>query len=265
MDIIDRLNGASSGMQGLDEAEEMALLSAAAREIALLRAVESSSWTLVRAMTEMTDLLHRDGGMQVGEFKDAWKECCEGPARAYDAAQDVPVIHEVFGERRRQTEAEGYTDRHDDGHPGELAQAAGCYARHAGLHLKDGRTDTTFGLPSLSGWPWEMEAWKPKDARRDLIRAAALIVAEIERLDRSSDQDDTKCGGCGKIIRVGDLAHVCMDGDPVFCLDCAYTWGDLLESEKDNTEREDHAEVMASIQAHLDAGGSLTDKCVRPY
>lgn len=249
----------------MDEDQDMALLSEAAREIGRLRAVESSSWALVRAMTTMTDLLHRDDGMKVGEFKDAWAACCEGPATAYDAALDRSVIHEVAAERLRQVEAEGYTERHDDGHPGELAQAAGCYARHAGLHIKDGSTDTTFGLPSLSGWPWEMGAWKPKDARRDLIRAAALIVAEIERLDRSSDQDATKCGGCGKIIRVGDLAHVCMDGDPVLCLDCAYTWGELLESEKDNTEREDHAEVMESIQAHLDAGGSLTDKCVRPY
>jgi hypothetical protein len=33
-------------------------------------------------------------------------------------------------------------------------------------------------------WPWEDKWWKPKDRRRDLVRAGALIVAEIERLDR---------------------------------------------------------------------------------
>jgi hypothetical protein len=30
------------------------------------------------------------------------------------------------------------------------------------------------------------EMWKPEDRRRDLIRAAALLVAEIERLDRAT-------------------------------------------------------------------------------
>ena len=33
-------------------------------------------------------------------------------------------------------------------------------------------------------WPWSLDWWKPKDPRRDLVRAGALIVAEIERLDR---------------------------------------------------------------------------------
>jgi hypothetical protein len=33
-------------------------------------------------------------------------------------------------------------------------------------------------------WPWSREWWKPRNSRRDLVRAAALIVAEIERVDR---------------------------------------------------------------------------------
>lgn len=37
-------------------------------------------------------------------------------------------------------------------------------------------------------WPlsWAKSWLKPKDRRRDLIRAAALIIAEIERLDRAA-------------------------------------------------------------------------------
>jgi len=35
-------------------------------------------------------------------------------------------------------------------------------------------------------WPWADRWWKPKSVRHDLIRAAALIVAEIERLDRGA-------------------------------------------------------------------------------
>lgn len=36
-----------------------------------------------------------------------------------------------------------------------------------------------------SFWPFETSWWKPKNTRSDLIRAAALIVAEIERFDRN--------------------------------------------------------------------------------
>lgn len=35
-------------------------------------------------------------------------------------------------------------------------------------------------------WPWQRKWWKPKDPRRDLVRAGALIIAEIERIDRAA-------------------------------------------------------------------------------
>ncbi len=89
----------------------------------------------------------------------------------------MPVIDEIAAERRRQVEAEGWSHEHDDQHDeGEMAWAAACYAI--------GRD--AIGSLQTKLWPWSREWWKPKDARRDLIRAAALIVAEIERLDRKS-------------------------------------------------------------------------------
>ena len=33
-------------------------------------------------------------------------------------------------------------------------------------------------------WPWDGNRWKPSTPRNDLIKAAALLIAEIERLDR---------------------------------------------------------------------------------
>ena len=33
-------------------------------------------------------------------------------------------------------------------------------------------------------WPWSDKWWKPKDKIRDLVRAGALIAAEIDRLQR---------------------------------------------------------------------------------
>ena len=40
-----------------------------------------------------------------------------------------------------------------------------------------------FDAPPPS-WPWVRRWWKPTDRRRDLVKAGALILAEIERLDR---------------------------------------------------------------------------------
>jgi hypothetical protein len=41
-----------------------------------------------------------------------------------------------------------------------------------------------------SFWPFERSAWKPKSPRSDMVKAAALIVAEIERLDRTGDGNE---------------------------------------------------------------------------
>ena len=37
---------------------------------------------------------------------------------------------------------------------------------------------------------WGLDWLKPKSPRRDLVRAAALIVAEIERLDRIKPKEE---------------------------------------------------------------------------
>lgn len=82
----------------------------------------------------------------------------------------------IKAERRRQVDVEGWTPEHDDEHSkGELAQAAACYA-------DDPRQFNTAAPPD---WPWSQEWWKPGDRRRNLVKAGALIVAEIERLDRA--------------------------------------------------------------------------------
>lgn len=92
------------------------------------------------------------------------------------------VIADIAAERRRQVEVEGWSPEHDDSHqPGELARAGGCYAWCAfdRLHWRSA------GLEP-SAWPWDANWWKPQNPRRDLVRAGALILAEIERLDREA-------------------------------------------------------------------------------
>lgn len=93
---------------------------------------------------------------------------------------------DVLDERRRQQEIEGWTHEHDDQHKnGEMPRAAGLYAISAGFASKylEGETKT---CPVPDGWPWAPEWWKPTNARRDLVKAGALILAEIERLDRAA-------------------------------------------------------------------------------
>ena len=91
-----------------------------------------------------------------------------------DAARDV------LAERERQVTAEGWTPEHDDQHSvGQMADAAACYALF--VHAPDYPCKN----PPLS-WPWARKWWKPTTPRRDLVKAGALILAEIERLDRAA-------------------------------------------------------------------------------
>ncbi|HBO5047556.1 hypothetical protein [Pseudomonas aeruginosa] len=103
---------------------------------------------------------------------------------AAQAGQMPQAWLDVQAERRRQIEAEGWTPEHDDEHAdGQMAQAAGCYALHAGGI----GTDWPDGLQNGAAlfWPWYKDSWKPTTPRRDLVKACALALAEIERLDRA--------------------------------------------------------------------------------
>ncbi|RUE55755.1 hypothetical protein IPC1236_03625 [Pseudomonas aeruginosa] len=90
---------------------------------------------------------------------------------------------DVQAERRRQITAEGWTPEHDDEHShGQMARAAACYALAGSSAPNDG---TAALLVSLA-WPWDEQWWKPSTARRDMVKACALALAEIERLDRAA-------------------------------------------------------------------------------
>lgn len=90
-------------------------------------------------------------------------------------------INDVSAERLRQITEEGYTTEHDDSHPaGELAAAGACYAIHAAFELD--QKQHISGVPAW--WPFK-DGWDPKDPRRNLVVAAAMIIAEIDRYDRA--------------------------------------------------------------------------------
>jgi len=87
----------------------------------------------------------------------------------------------IAEERQRQIEAEGFTKEHDAEHKnGELAKAAICYADPDVYYHQENRY-LKFRKPN-DFWPWDVRWFKPTDRIRDLVKAGALIAAEIDRL-----------------------------------------------------------------------------------
>jgi len=101
----------------------------------------------------------------------------------------------IAAERARQVSVEGWAPEHDDGHAsGELLTAARCYLRPRAERLDHAVVKETPGVgvgvvAVPDDWPFEPEAWKPErgsDRVRELVKAGALIAAEIDRLERSA-------------------------------------------------------------------------------
>lgn len=82
----------------------------------------------------------------------------------------------IAEERARQRDVELWCDTHDDQHKfGEMALAAMSYAR----------PEVFSGSKVPFSWPWDTNWWKPSDDKvRNLVKAGALIAAEIDRLQR---------------------------------------------------------------------------------
>lgn len=97
------------------------------------------------------------------------------------------VLEEVFNERARQIEEHGYCRDHDDAQTqGQLARAGASYALHAGQQGEARhRHDRANNPPPI--WPtgWDVKHWRPGIERRELVKAMALLLAEVERIDRA--------------------------------------------------------------------------------
>lgn len=97
------------------------------------------------------------------------------------------AVNMIAEERQRQIEEEGFLPENDDAYEhDELAKAAACYALP--------QVCRKFNYPPAL-WPWQKQWWKPsfqlgdrsdnKKRIRELVKSGALIVAEIERLQRN--------------------------------------------------------------------------------
>lgn len=143
---------------------------------------------------------HDVGDWVDGEYVGAYLIDDDEQCRVYELEQSVTELREqlrtvelsnsvlesrtvtaaasdVLAERQRQISMEGWKPEHDDEHvEGQLSDAAACYALFA--------TDQRRPVPAH--WPWSDDWWKQRGQRRDLVKAGALIIAEIERLDRAA-------------------------------------------------------------------------------
>ena len=114
--------------------------------------------------------------LTAGQALQMFKHCVEDIQSA--AALDV------LAERRRQIEKEGYDPTHDDAHVNDEIAALACFyamppAAREWCAESTGYGDTLGEAILPDGW---VASWSER--RRELVKAGALILAEIERLDR---------------------------------------------------------------------------------
>ena len=89
-------------------------------------------------------------------------------------------IELISDERKRQIEEEGYSLNDDKLLLGdsELTCAAIAYAM-----------ETVNSTMAKNYFPWDKKFFKPKDKLRNLVRAGALIAAEIDKLQNQNNKE----------------------------------------------------------------------------
>lgn len=102
------------------------------------------------------------------------------------AKQPLSGIQLIAAERTRQIEDEGFSAEKDDKYRElELLRASESYLTAVTspdeVGDEDGKTRPAWD------WPWDKKWWKPsEDPVRNLVKAGALIAAELDRLQRKS-------------------------------------------------------------------------------
>ncbi|EMQ9351110.1 hypothetical protein WI371_001455 [Salmonella enterica] len=128
--------------------------------------LENNEWAEHCAGTVLGSLLESEITRLVGMAQSAPSESVSQPL--------TDALRDVIAERQRQISVKGWTPEHDDTYTcGELAAAAISYIEP---------------MEAESYWPadWHDDSFRPSDERRNLVKATALLLAELERLDRIS-------------------------------------------------------------------------------
>lgn len=108
-----------------------------------------------------------------------------GDAKPFFSAAGDAGLAMIMHERWGQVQERCYTPERDDGYTeAQLWNAAHAYLSTIGSYDM-GETPTIIAKDPPDYWPWAAEHWKPKGAIEDLVRAGALIAAEITRRIRA--------------------------------------------------------------------------------
>ena len=88
-------------------------------------------------------------------------------------------LRDVIDERHRQKHVLNWSPEHDLGYKNhELVMAAMNYADPLAATPEHKETP-----PKAAFWPWSLDWWRPSSYRRNLIKAIALLLAELDRHD----------------------------------------------------------------------------------
>lgn len=154
----------------------------------------SGDWPTESDAQSIQEILHETASPDLPAWATDWN-AAKAELRPLKACPSAGAS-EVAVERQHQIEVEGWSTDHDgDYQEGELIRAAICYAASA---ARIGPESVQMPGQLMAGaghlhpwWPWSPEWDKrpPPDAgyadrRKALVKAGALLAAEIDRLDR---------------------------------------------------------------------------------
>jgi hypothetical protein len=154
--------------------------------------VEHAEASLATQTQEIGQLrLERDSAREQFDKHIEWaSDQLASLTRERDAMQAAMAggVGLIAAERQHQVSQEGWTPEHDDGHVRcELALAAAEYLQAGMFRPTRDRLGGASELVPSFDWPWSVRWWKPSDDPiRNLVKAGALIAAEIDRLQRAA-------------------------------------------------------------------------------
>lgn len=113
---------------------------------------------------------------------------------------DPPIISralQLLVDERESHIEKGWTPEHDDNlDAGVLASAASAYALVAADVLHPfSQGDGAFTETPPATWPFDLNFWRPTSPKRSLVKAATLLLAEIERMERNPDGGQNQQAG----------------------------------------------------------------------
>lgn len=172
------LSGDDEAQRRFDEYQRDTKLAKSEDEVARLTAQRDALQERLNAADQRVDDLETQLA-STEQSRRAWFDSSQAADKRIDGLTGTSsrAAADIVAERQRQITAEGYNPDRDDCYSfGELALAAAGYAASAGGARSIGR----------QLFRWDDVHWKPSTPRRDLVKSGALILAEIERIDRAA-------------------------------------------------------------------------------